>query len=98
MPQFISNSLRSLRTGLLISIAFVVFGLSQSAMAGKYPVPGLFQGTRTAIARVGFSPNIVAPSAEYETIKNMHILERPYRPFHFYGNTIRRRHYRQQQL
>ena len=23
-----------------------------------------------------------------------HILNRPYRPFHFYGNTVRRRYYR----
>ena len=25
-------------------------------------------------------------------IRNMHILDRPNRPFHFYGNTVRRLH------
>ncbi|MFV1967307.1 MAG: hypothetical protein ACC628_17905 [Pirellulaceae bacterium] len=37
-------------------------------------------------------PILTGPDRAY--IQSMHILERPYRPFHFYGNTVRRRHYR----
>ena len=34
---------------------------------------------------------IVARGTERETIKSMDILDRPDRPLHFYGNTVRRR-------
>jgi hypothetical protein len=45
-------------------------------------------------AEPGWSP-IVIPTGEYrEQIKSMPIEQRPYRPLHFYGNTIRRNHYR----
>lgn len=45
-------------------------------------------------AEPGWSP-IVVPTGEYRAqIKSMPIEERPYRPLHFYGNTIRRNHYR----
>ncbi len=38
---------------------------------------------------------IVIPRGEYrDHIKAMPIEDRPYRPLHFYGNTIRRNHYR----
>jgi hypothetical protein len=38
---------------------------------------------------------IVIPTGEYrEQIKSMPIEQRPYRPLHFYGNTVRRNHYR----
>ncbi len=30
--------------------------------------------------------------------RNTHILKRPYRPFHFYGNTVRRMHYQNRVL
>jgi len=45
-------------------------------------------------AEPGWSP-IVIPTGQYrEQIKSMPIEMRPYRPLHFYGNTIRRNHYR----
>lgn len=45
-------------------------------------------------AEPGWSP-IVLPTGEYrEQIKSMPIELRPYRPLHFYGNTIRRNYYR----
>lgn len=47
-----------------------------------------------AAAEPGWSP-IVLPTGEYrEQIKSMPIEKRPYRPLHFYGNTIRRNYYR----
>lgn len=36
---------------------------------------------------------IIRFGAERERIRSMHILDRPYRLFHFYGNTVRRLHY-----
>jgi hypothetical protein len=45
-------------------------------------------------AEPGWSP-IVIPTGEYrEQIKSLPIEQRPYRPLHFYGNTVRRSHYR----
>ena len=45
-----------------------------------------------------FEPNwsneIITFGARRQQIESMDILERPYRPFHFYGNTVRRSHYR----
>ena len=38
--------------------------------------------------------NVIARGAERAKIESTPILERPYRPLHFYGNTVRRRHYR----
>jgi hypothetical protein len=37
---------------------------------------------------------IIARGAERDAIRSTHILNRPYRPLHFYGNTVRRRHAR----
>jgi hypothetical protein len=37
---------------------------------------------------------IIARGAEREQIESTDILDRPYRPLHFYGNTVRRQHYR----
>jgi hypothetical protein len=50
--------------------------------------------TSSAAAQpIGSSYTIIAPSAQREVIKSTHILDRPNRPGHFYGNTVRRRHY-----
>lgn len=47
-------------------------------------------------AEPGWSP-IIVPRGDYRTkIKSMPIEARPYRPLHFYGNTVRRNHYRSQ--
>ena len=42
----------------------------------------------------GWSPSVIAMGAQREEIRSTDILHRPYRPLHFYGNTVRRRHYR----
>jgi len=45
-----------------------------------------------------FEPNwsneIIVFGERRQQIKSTDMLNRPYRPFHFYGNTVRRRHYR----
>ena len=42
----------------------------------------------------GFDPRIVTFGPAREEIKNTPITQRPYRPLHVYGNTVRRRHTR----
>jgi hypothetical protein len=55
----------------------------------------LFLGPeRSAVAEPGWSPVIIATGAYREQIRATPIELRPYRPFHIYGNTVRRIHYR----
>ena len=56
---------------------------------------GLFGSVDPAsAAEPGWSP-IVLPTGQYrQRIKSMPIEQRPYRPLHFYGNTVRRNYYR----
>lgn len=42
----------------------------------------------------GFDPRIVTFGETRQQIQNTPVLERPNRPLHVYGNTVRRRHYR----
>ena len=51
-----------------------------------------FSGVKAA--EPGWSPVIVATGDYRQQLEKTPIVRRPYRPFHFYGNTIRRRHYR----
>lgn len=45
-------------------------------------------------AEPGWSPVIVATGRYREKIQSTPIEHRPYRPLHFYGNAVRRRHHR----
>ena len=47
-----------------------------------------------ALAQTGFDSRVIVFGDEREKIENTPIEQRPNRPLHFYGNTIRRRHYR----
>ncbi len=76
--------------------AFVIAaGLSATV---ALPQPTTTQANEPAAARTGSEPSwtygIVRVGEDREAIKSMPITERPYRPLHFYGNTIRRMHYR----
>lgn len=42
----------------------------------------------------GFDPRVVMVGEAREQLKATPIEERPYRPLHVYGNTVRRRHCR----
>jgi hypothetical protein len=44
--------------------------------------------------QTGFDPRIVTFGPTREQIKSTPITQRPYRPLHVYGNTVRRRHSR----
>lgn len=56
----------------------VVLAASDSASAGE----------------PGWSPVVIARGEYRDQIKSMPMEQRPYRPLHFYGNTVRRIHYR----
>lgn len=45
-------------------------------------------------AEPGWSPRIVTFGEQREQIKSTPIVQRDYRPLHFYGNTVRRAYYR----
>ncbi len=42
----------------------------------------------------GWSPRIIATGQYRDQLKSMPIEQRPYRPLHFYGNSVRRNYYR----
>ena len=44
----------------------------------------------SAAQQPGWSPVIIATGQYRQQIKSLPIEQRPYRPFHFYGNSIRR--------
>jgi hypothetical protein len=45
-------------------------------------------------AETGWLPVVVARGELKQEIESTPIVDRPNRPFHFYGNTVRRRYYR----
>ena len=55
---------------------------------------GVFACTPSIAAEPGWSPVVIATGAYRQQLQATPIELRPYRPFHFYGNTVRRRHYR----
>jgi hypothetical protein len=54
----------------------------------------LWLTSAAAAQPAGSSYPIIATGAQREEIKSTPILNRPNRPGHFYGNTVRRRHHR----
>ena len=71
----------------------VVFALLISCNQPAKAWPGPIIVTH-AIRATGWSPKVVLFGAERERVKRTPILLRKNRPFHFYGNTLRRIHYR----
>jgi hypothetical protein len=57
-------------------------------------VGSLLVATSAMANEPGWEGRVVRFGAEREKIEETNILNRPYRPLHFYGNTVRRRHYR----
>ena len=62
-----------------IALALLVWGLFLSSAAAQEP---------------GWWGVVIAPESIRPQIQSTPIINRPYRPLHFYGNTVRRRHYR----
>ena len=51
-------------------------------------------GSDVGLSQPGWTGRIFKLGLDKEVTDAIHILDRPYRPFHFYGNTVRRQHYR----
>ncbi len=54
----------------------------------------LVSGDFVSASEPGWSPVVIARGEYREQIKSLPMEQRPYRPLHFYGNTVRRIHYR----
>jgi len=52
-----------------------------------------FLCSTVAAQEPGWSGNVIAVGPQRARIEATPIIYRNYRPFHFYGNTVRRRHY-----
>lgn len=80
------NKLQS-RTALVLALGLVsVFGSAASALDPARP--------RKSNGEPGWSGPVLLFGEERDAVKSMPITQRPYRPLHFYGNTVRRMHYR----
>ena len=51
-------------------------------------------GDHASASEPGWSPVVIARGDYREEIKSIPMEMRPYRPLHFYGNTVRRSYYR----
>jgi len=63
----------------LFASALLAWGLLASSAAAQEP---------------GWWGVVIAPESIRPQIERTPIIHRPYRPFHFYGNTVRRQYYR----
>jgi hypothetical protein len=72
-----------MRTTKILLLAVSIFSLPLEA---ALPV--------VEAAQTGFDPRIIALGEARDEIKSKPIEQRPYRPLHVYGNTVRRRHTR----
>ena len=78
---------KQLLVAITIAIAtFVVVSDSSHAQDAVWP--------RQYGYEPGWQPYVVASGQARVVIENTPIELRPYRPFHFYGNAVRRLHYR----
>lgn len=57
-------------------------------------IPVMTGCAATNAAEPGWAPFVIARGEERQIIRSLPIEQRPYRPLHFYGNTVRRMHYR----
>lgn len=65
--------------GMVVVTSGVAFGQAPSRRANGEPT---------------WTYGVVRTGDERDAIKSLPVTERPYRPLHFYGNTVRRLHYR----
>ena len=83
----VSNRLAALGDAAMMRVRFCVFALGLLGMV-------LLASDSVSADEPNWQGNVIARGAEREKIESTPILDRPYRPLHFYGNTVRRRHYR----
>lgn len=84
---------------ILAVVFFCLLSGTEALGFDNYPVTASARSPQpmirtAAIQATGWAPNPLIVGAERQHIKSMHILQRPNRPLHFYGNTVRFLHYR----
>jgi hypothetical protein len=57
-------------------------------------VAAICPAAHASAAGAGFDPRVVTFGAAREQLQSTPITDRPYRPLHVYGNSVRRRHER----
>lgn len=57
---------------------------------GVFVVSMILMGAETQAQNTGYYPRVFARGIDRQIIRNTPIELRPNRPFHFYGNTVRR--------
>lgn len=62
-------------------------------IAGVFTLVVLFNVPVQAAAPYEWDPTVIAFGEKRRQIEQTPVLHRKNRPFHFYGNTVRRRHY-----
>jgi hypothetical protein len=55
---------------------------------------GLFADSRRGSGEPDWTSGIIKSGEERDALRSVPVTNRPYRPLHFYGNTVRRLHYR----
>lgn len=68
--------------------------ISRKVIFASVLVASFFFGTKSQAQEPGWTGRIVKMGVDKEISDATPILNRPYRPLHFYGNTVRRAHYR----
>lgn len=68
--------------------------MTKSVFAALVAVGALFTSFPASAAEPGWVNRVIAPPEVREQLRATPIEQRPYRPLHFYGNTVRRIHYR----
>ena len=67
-------------------------------LVGCFCVVSGLSSTMAHAGEPGYAGQVVLAGPDREAKNRTDILQRPYRPLHFYGNTVRRVHYRGQLL
>jgi hypothetical protein len=64
---------------IALAIATIAFALSTQTCSAREP---------------GWSRRVVVRGAQRQELRSKRLIDRPYRPLHFYGNTVRRVYHR----
>jgi len=69
--------------------------MSRNIICIVLAIIAIFLSTQTCSAREpGWSRYVIARGAQRQELQSTRLIHRPYRPFHFYGNTVRRMYHR----
>lgn len=90
------HSLSSFSTSIICSLSahFGKHMRKQVSAVVLVVLASMTAGSQARAGEPGWSPVVIATGDYRRQLESTPILHRPYRPLHFYGNTLRRLHYR----